>query len=171
MANIPGMNLTELNVRDTRKVYMITYSQSNLEKCPDRKTLVEFVLKAFDFENSTVKPMHWEVCKEAHQNGGSHYHMCIKINKNKRMGDVKRKLLENGANVSFTEGHGNYITAFRYINKSDTEVLLSDSHPDLDLQFQPRHQKQVKQDFQAKETQMFCPLQKPNTINKNVSVK
>ena len=82
MANIPGMNLTELNVRDPRKVYMITYSQSNLEKCPDRKTLVKFVLKAFDFENSTVKPMHWEVCKEAHQNGGSHYHMCIKLNKN-----------------------------------------------------------------------------------------
>ena len=70
-ANVPDMNLTELNARDTRKVY-ITHSQANLEKCPDRKTFTEFALKAFDFENSTVKPMHWAVCKEAHQNGGSH---------------------------------------------------------------------------------------------------
>ena len=73
------------------------------------------------------------MCKEAHQNGGSHYHICIKLNKNKRWGRVKRKLLENGVNVNVMEGHSNYITAFRYVNKSDTEVLLSDSHPDLDL--------------------------------------
>ena len=79
MANIPVMNLTELNTRDMRKVYMITYSQANLEKCPDRQTFAEFVLKVFDFENSTVKPLHWAVCKEAHQNGDSHYHMCIKL--------------------------------------------------------------------------------------------
>ena len=144
MANIPVMNLTELNTRDMRKVYMITYSQANLEKCPDRKTFAEFVLKAFDFENSTVKPLHWAVCKEAHQNGGSHYHMCIKLNKNKRWGGVKRKLLENGVNVNFMEGHSNYITAFRYVNKSDTEVLLSDSHPDLDLAISPKTSKASK---------------------------
>ena len=52
------MNLTELNARDMRKIYMITYNQANLEKCPHRKAFVEFFLKAFDFENSTVNPMH-----------------------------------------------------------------------------------------------------------------
>ena len=96
-----------------------------MEKCSDRKTYAEFVLKAFDFENSTVESLHWAVCKEAHQNGGSHYHMCIKLNNNKRRGGVKRKLLENGVNVNVMKGHSNYITAFRYVNKSDTEVLLS----------------------------------------------
>ena len=50
MANIPDMNLTELSARDMRKVHMITYSQGNLEKCPDRKTFAESVLKAFDFD-------------------------------------------------------------------------------------------------------------------------
>ena len=35
MANMPGMNLTELNARDMRKIYMITYSQVNLGKCPE----------------------------------------------------------------------------------------------------------------------------------------
>ena len=58
MANIPDMNLTELNARDMRKVYMIT--DSHLEKCPGRKNFAEFVLKAFDFEvnANSVKPMH-----------------------------------------------------------------------------------------------------------------
>ena len=127
MANIPDMNLTKLNARDIRKVYMITYSQANLEKCHDRKTFPEFNLKAFDFENSTVKPMHWEVCKEAHQNGETLPYVCIKLNKNKRWGGIKQKPLENGVNVNFTEGHSSYITTFRYVNKSDT-----DSHPDTD---------------------------------------
>ena len=39
------------------------------------------------------------------------------------------KLLKIGTNTNFKEGHSNYITAFQYVNKSDTEVLLSDSHP------------------------------------------
>ena len=58
MIKILDMNLTELNARDMRKIYMITYNQANLEKCPHRKAFVEFFLKAFDFENSTVNPMH-----------------------------------------------------------------------------------------------------------------
>ena len=68
MANIPDSNLTEINERDMRKVYMITYSQANLEKFPERKTFAEFVLKgkAFDFQNSIMKKMHWTVCKEVH---------------------------------------------------------------------------------------------------------
>ena len=128
MANMQHMNLTELNARDMRKVYVIIYRQENLEKFPDRKDFAEFVLKAFDFENLTVKPMHW-----AHQNNESHYHMCIKLNKNKRWGNVKRKRLENVVNVNFTEGHSNHITVFRCVHKSDTEVELSDSHSDLGL--------------------------------------
>ena len=115
-----------------------------MEKCPDRQTFAEFVLKAFDFENSTVKPLYWTVCKEAHQNGGSHYHMCIKLSKNIRWGGVKRKLLENVVNVNFMEEHSNYITAFRYVNKSDTKVLLSDSYPYLDLAISPKTSKASK---------------------------
>ena len=84
MDNIPGMNLTELNVRNMRKINMITYSHKNLEKCRDRKAFAKLVLKAFDLENSTIKPMYWAVCREAHQNSGSQYLMCIKLKKNKR---------------------------------------------------------------------------------------
>ena len=65
-----GMNLTELNARDMRKIYMITHSQVIWENV--LKIFPEFFLKAFDFEKSTVKPMYWEVCKEAHQIGGIH---------------------------------------------------------------------------------------------------
>ena len=84
------------------------------------------------------------MCKEVHQNGGSRYHICIKLNRNKRWGGVKRKFLENGVNVNFTEGHSNYITAFQYVKKSDTEFLLKDSHPDLDLSISPKTSKTSK---------------------------
>ena len=53
------MALTELNVKDMRKVYMITFSHVNFEKCPNRKNLSlkgskasKFLLKAFDSEKS-----------------------------------------------------------------------------------------------------------------------
>ena len=84
------------------------------------------------------------MCKEAQQNGGSHYHMCIKLSKNRRWGGVKRKLLENGVNVNFMEGHSNHITEFGSVTKSDTVVLLSDSHPDLDLAISPKTSKASK---------------------------
>lgn len=82
MANTSSMNLTELNARGIRKAYVIKYSQQNFEKCLHRKTFTEFVLKPFDFENSKVKPMHLATRREAHHNGGSHYHIFIKLNKN-----------------------------------------------------------------------------------------
>ena len=84
MANITEINLTELNARDMRKVSLITLSQANLQKWPDRKTFAEFILTVFDFENSKVKSMEWTVWMKAHQNGGSHNHMYIKFDKNER---------------------------------------------------------------------------------------
>ena len=84
MASITDVNSTELNSRDMRKVYMIKYSQTNLEKCPVRETFTEFVLKVFDSEISTMKPIHWAVRDEAHKNFGSLSHMCIKLSKNKK---------------------------------------------------------------------------------------
>ena len=90
------------------------------------------------------------MCKEVHQNGGSHYGICIKLNKNKKWGSVKRKLLENRVNVNFTEGHSNYITVILFLNKSDTEVLLSVSHPDLDLAISPKTLKVSKARLSSK---------------------
>ena len=70
--------------------------------------------------------------------------MRIKLNKNKRWEGVKRNILENGVNVNSTEAHSYYITAFWHVNKSDTEVLLSDSHPNLDLAVSPKTSKASK---------------------------
>ena len=59
--------------------------------------------------------------------------MCIKLYKNNKFRGMKRTFLENGISVNFTEENSNFVTAFPYVNKCDTEVLLSDSHPDLEL--------------------------------------
>ena len=47
--------------------------------------------------------------------------MCIEVNKNIRWEGVKKKLFQDVINVSFKKRHGNYVTAFRYVNKSDAE--------------------------------------------------
>ena len=54
IANIPDMNLTELNARDMRKAYMIIYSKINweknlLEKVMAQKKFAEFTLRSLDF--------------------------------------------------------------------------------------------------------------------------
>ena len=65
--------------------------------------------------------------------------ICVNAKKNKRFG-VKRKL---GIIANFTERHSNFITAFSYVTKINTEVL-NDSHPDLDLAISPRTSKASK---------------------------
>ena len=37
-----------LNKRCTRKVYLVTYSQVDMEKCSDRERFAKMVLEAFD---------------------------------------------------------------------------------------------------------------------------
>lgn len=151
MASITDVNSTELNSRDMRKVYMIKYSQTNLEKCPVRETFTEFVLKVFDSEISTMKPIHWAVRDEAHKNLEV-FPTCASSSARirKRWEGVKRKLLENVININFTKVHSNYIIAFRYVNNSDTKVLLSDSHTDLDLAILPKTSKASKARLSSK---------------------
>ena len=95
MANIPDMNLTELNAKDMKKVYMILllnlFRKYLTLKNPQRSQYTGQCLRRL------IKVV--EV-------------ITIKLNKGNRWGGIKRKLLENGVNVNFTEGDSNYITAF-----------------------------------------------------------
>ena len=59
-----------------------------------------------------MRPVHWALCREAHQNVENHYRMCIKLNKIKNLGGLKQKILGNKINLNFTKRHSNYIAAF-----------------------------------------------------------
>ena len=49
-----------LNKRCTRKVYRVTYSQVDKEKCSDRERFAKMVLEAFHLKNS-MQPVQWAV--------------------------------------------------------------------------------------------------------------
>ena len=67
-----------LNKRCTRKVYLVTYSQVDEEKCSDRERFAKMVLEAFDpKKESSMQPVQWAVSKELHSESGFYYHVCV----------------------------------------------------------------------------------------------
>ena len=120
-----------LNVRAVRQVYLITYSQVDLHKFPDRNSFAQAVLRSFNSSNTNVE--HWVCCKEVHEStGGYHYHMAVKLQRCKRWLSCKRYLEENyGISVHFSDVHHNYYSAWKYTTKKDKFVVESDGHPDL----------------------------------------
>ena len=72
--------------------------------------------------------------------------MCIKFDRNQRWRCSKQHLLAaHKVSVHFSENHSNYIAAYRYVCKSDRNVLLSPGHPDLDLTVSPRTSRASKE--------------------------
>ena len=111
-----------IRARDNRLVYLITYSQANLNKFSSREEFAEALVLAFSNENNV---MQWCCCLEDHEDGGKHYHMAIKLKK-KRWLKVKIFLLERfGISVHFSSVHHNYFSAWQYVTKSDPIIILT----------------------------------------------
>ena len=74
-----------------RSVYVITYSKADLSKIPTRETFCNIVKEAFlSYGDATI--VKYACSKEAHQDGSMHYHMVIKLSKQKKV--------ENGTQIS-----------------------------------------------------------------------
>ena len=63
--------------RDNQLVYLITYSQGNLNKFGSRDEFPEALVLAFSNGNNV---MQWCCCLEGHEDGGKH-HMAIELEK------------------------------------------------------------------------------------------
>ena len=125
-----------LGDRQVRRVYLITYSQANLEEFPNCTVFTEKILEYF----TTVKgdnnpPVQWACCQEPHKDGGKYYHMTIQFKNPGRWLSIKNFMLKKyGIALHFSSQHAGYNTAYKYIckNKSSTEVLHSNGHPNLE---------------------------------------
>ena len=135
-----------LNKRCVCKVYLVIYSQVDEEKCSNRERFAEMVLEAFDpRKENSLQPVQWVVSKESHSESGFHHHMCVKFSNNKRWYGAKLHLLANyNISVHFSDSHQNYMSAYRYVTKEDTEVFHSLGHPDLDSKRSPQTSKANK---------------------------
>ena len=120
----------QLKPRDIRRVYLLTYSQADINTFPTRKSFAQAVVCAFSGVNNHV--IQWCCSQEPHVRAGVHYHMCVKLRKCQRWLPVKKALNKSyGISVHFSDIHANYYTAWRYVTKQDESPEESDGHPNL----------------------------------------
>ena len=123
-----------LNSRKVRRVYLVTYSQANLEIVPSRESFARIVLDAFNNarQNNNSSVVYWVCSQEPHANGGVHYHMAVKLERRRRWLHVRNYIdREYGIIVNFSGCHENYYTAWAYTTKEDISAVQSENHPDL----------------------------------------
>ena len=121
---------SQLKSRDTRTVYLITYSQANLLKFGSREQFARAVVEAFSTKK--VRVLQWCCSLENHKTSGKHFHAAIKLNTVRRWLPAKLYLEEHyGISAHFSDIHYNYYSAWRYVTKSDKDYVQSDGHPDL----------------------------------------
>ena len=128
--------------REVRSVYLITYSQANLEKFQTRDCFARTVVEAFNETRSGLADIvQWVCSQEQHSSGGTHYHMALKLSHPRRWLRVRNYLDDNHSiQVNFSSVHSNYYSAWRYTTKEDPEYVQSMNHPDLVNSAPPRTQ-------------------------------
>ena len=88
--------------------------------------------------SSPVEVVQWACSKEEHRDGGSHYHMAIKLSTRRRWLKGRNYLEQRHAvKVNFSDRHCNYYSAWRYTTKDDANFMQSESHPDLSNSSEP----------------------------------
>ena len=168
---------SHMNRQVVRKTYLITYSQANLEKFPTRQSFANSVVEAFASESTKCCLLHWVCSMEDHQEGGTHYHMALKFNMNKRWLSAKKSLVErHGISAHFSDNHNNYYSAYRYATKSNKEAVHSDDHPNLVDARSPKTKagtkslrKSMVEKQLAKNSKGACPSSSGNLKRKRLS--
>ena len=69
---------SQLKPRDTRTVYLATYSRANLRKFEGREEFTRADVEVFPTNN--VRVLHWCCSLEDHKKSGKHFHVAIKRN-------------------------------------------------------------------------------------------
>ena len=119
--------------QNARSVYLVTYSQANLEIVPERTDFAMIIKEAFEKTGGGKTVLkQWCCCREDHRDGNPHYHLAVKLNTQRRWASVRNYIAEHyKINVNFSDGPGNYYEAWQYCSKSDTKFVLSDGHPNF----------------------------------------
>lgn len=137
----PNPNPSQSGLRNHlvgRRIYLATYSQADECRFPTRKSFAEYLVEKFDAGSTKVKVVQWVCCKEAHKEGGFHYHCAFKMSGQKKWFGPWKTMHNDGVVVSFSEKHDYYVSAYTYVIKQDEHFILSNGHPNLDGIGSPR---------------------------------
>ena len=90
-----AVSLATLHSHQVRFVYLITYSQADLDLVPTREEFLANVLDSFSNADpsSPVEVVQWACSKEEHRDSGSHYHMAVKLSARHRLLKAKSSQL------------------------------------------------------------------------------
>lgn len=117
------------NDNNGKHMFLVTYSQANMTRFPTRQKFAKFVVAAFNSGKGKVQVDKWAVCREEHENGGYHYHCCVKMKGGvKRWGAPRAYMAENGVDVDISCDHDHYVSMYRYVMKSDKDAVDSDNN-------------------------------------------
>lgn len=157
---------TNLDSRTARRTYLVTYSQADLQKYPSRQIFGESVAQALNAGESKHKVICWACCLEPHQDGGQHYHVSIKLSGPKRWKSVKDKFAdEKNVQLHFSDHHTNYYSAYKYVSKSDKELVHSPNHPNLTEVSSPRTKKCVDALRRKRKSTSRVPCESEEPLN------
>ena len=113
-----------------RKVYLITYSNANIELF-DREKFSAIITESFTVAATKFAVIQWACCMEKHKNGAYHFHMCILLDKCQRWLKVKKYIQDHHHIIVDFSGHSGYHTAFNYVAKEDEGFIKSENHPEV----------------------------------------
>ena len=130
----------ELYQNQSRSVYLVTYSQANKEEIPTHAFFAHALVKSFEHVGAEV--IQWCCSEKNHEEGGTHYHVAMKLKRVTRWIGSKKYLKErHGITVHYSNRHHNYYSAWRYVTKSDESYEESEGHPDLKNNGKPKTSK------------------------------
>ena len=100
-----------------RRMFLITYSQANLDLVPSKEVFAAKVVEAFGEDKVEC----WCCCQEKHEDGNPHYHMLIRFYGPVRWLPVKNMLSADGIELhfSFDNDFSTYSDGYKYISKED----------------------------------------------------
>lgn len=125
----------ELERRATREVFLITYSQAR----PDvtKESFADIVTNAIEATGNEVVVEKWVCAKERHRTDGFHFHMTVKLDRQKRWVRIKEYVTEHHgivlhfANKRKAAGESSlYEGAYKYTVKGG-DFIRSEGHPEV----------------------------------------
>ena len=131
----PDLQFPSVGSRSTRKVYLITYSKASDSYC--KESFSSIVVDAFHNTGDAIVQK-WVCSKEKHTVEGFHFHMTVKLSKQRRWLAVKHKVQADHADIRlhFSERPQNsknenaYDGAYHYTIKGG-DFICSDGHPSV----------------------------------------
>ena len=152
------------NTRNSRRTYLVTYSQADLNKFPTWQSFGKMLEEHFNAGSGKAKVSHWACCLEEHQDKGLHYHVSLKLTAPKKWLRIKNSIMkDHNVSVHFSDNHDNYIAAYRYVCKTDDHVFHSLSHPDLNEIGSPKTKNSTKAYRESRKR--ACELEEETAAN------